>query len=925
MPARESADTSPGGACAATDPGAGGAGEGSGPSRGGGKPLIHPHRHNLKNRFELIRTLGEGTYGKVKLALEKSTGEQVAIKYVKKTKIRDDTDLNRIRREIQILSRLRHTNIVNIRQVFEKKDRIVLVMDCALGGELYDYLNTKRCLPEAETRRIFRQIIAAMHYIHQNGIVHRDLKLENIILDSEGNVKIADFGLANYYNHNSALHTFCGSPLYASPEIVNGKPYHGPEVDIWSLGVVLYTLAYGAMPFESTNLSVLRQQISSGQYAEPKQPCGAASLIRHMLTVTPARRATVEHILQHWWVNLSHDVTPDGRPYEPLPLPVPAHRHQGVFFSDGDVEQDSRCPPPGLHHTPGARIGRKSAETSFDEDEMLYDIGTSATSPSPTSAVPASPVNGVSMNGYSTNGLSMHSQSSDGLTTNGQVGNGLSLNDQPGSKAGEEKLSRNRHWSQTIAIKIDEIKARVMQSLAADEGPQTAMEKEKTSFVFTYDKDSCSDSDRNEDADKTSVFTTEQTINSDGERQNVFDSDRKPRRGILKRKGKFSGGDSGCCIMADDASSPKLEEEESPSSKLTPSDLCSSPVPPALTFPKDLAASASVALQNQPMASWFAPLQDECSAPPPVGTSVPVNQCPVHRYPTSNTLPASSHSLPNTLPYAPTSGQPQAHSPSTQPSEGQISPNPDSPLNHSHNQTLPLPGALTNAACTCTYDLDLTKVVRRRKGILKNPGAGGGSNSARNSLIEDARKRLSLGSLSSNSSADILDLSYDSGDGEQMITTLPQYPAMSARSMGGLVLEAGDRNSFSLDGEFTALSLEGIAASAPRLPLEYNVALNPLAHADSTGVCMRKGVSCDCMHKRGDTAARDACRPLDNDVCLDAVPDSQSPQPQLNYNVTLDTTCISASDQCHAPVYSEFDYAEARAVCQQALSLINTQ
>ncbi|CAG5117938.1 unnamed protein product, partial [Candidula unifasciata] len=193
------------------------------------RPLIHHQRQNLKNRFLLVKTLGEGAYGKVKLATDKATGEHVAIKYIKKTKIEDENDLIRIRREIQILSSLRHKHIVNIREVFEKKDKIVLVLDYAQGGELYDYLNKMGRLSENEARRIFRQIVSAIHYCHQNGIVHRDLKLENIILDDEGNVKIADFGLSNYYSNSSTLSTFCGSPLYASPEIVNGKPYHGPE------------------------------------------------------------------------------------------------------------------------------------------------------------------------------------------------------------------------------------------------------------------------------------------------------------------------------------------------------------------------------------------------------------------------------------------------------------------------------------------------------------------------------------------------------------------------------------------------------------------------------------------------------------------------------------------------------------------------
>ncbi|CAG5125138.1 unnamed protein product, partial [Candidula unifasciata] len=153
------------------------------------KLLIHNQRHSLKNKFQVLNTLGEGTYGKVKLAIDKGTGEYVALKYIKKTKIQDEMDQTRIRREIQILSSLRHEHIVNVREVFEKRDKIVLVMDYAPGGELYDYLNQMGRLSEQEARRIFRQIVSAVHHCHQNGIVHRDLKLENIILDNEGNVK----------------------------------------------------------------------------------------------------------------------------------------------------------------------------------------------------------------------------------------------------------------------------------------------------------------------------------------------------------------------------------------------------------------------------------------------------------------------------------------------------------------------------------------------------------------------------------------------------------------------------------------------------------------------------------------------------------------------------------------------------------------
>lgn len=337
-------------------------------------------KHRLKQRFDVQRKLGQGTYGKVQLAVNRETGQEVAVKTIKKIKIENEQDLIRIRREIQIMSSIQHPHIIHIYEVFENKDKIVLVMQFASGGELYDYLSEKKVLSDLEARRIFRQIAAAVYYCHKNKICHRDLKLENILLDEKGNAKIADFGLSNVFDEKHLLNTYCGSPLYASPEIVKGVPYYGPEVDCWSMGVLLYTLVYGAMPFDGSNFKKLVTQISEGDYFEPKKKSNASELIRKLLTVNPNKRATIVDICMDCWVNHGYEhsllqVAEDMANLTPVRLDLLLALAPDSDIPQEDLEQLDAGDVTLINKNP-----EKEILDEEDEDEEDYNADTAANS-----------------------------------------------------------------------------------------------------------------------------------------------------------------------------------------------------------------------------------------------------------------------------------------------------------------------------------------------------------------------------------------------------------------------------------------------------------------------------------------------------------------------------------------------------------------
>ncbi|GFO05033.1 non-specific serine/threonine protein kinase [Plakobranchus ocellatus] len=247
-------------------------------------------------------TLGVGTFGKVKIATHQMTGHKVAVKILNRQKIKNLDVVGKIRREIQNLKLFRHPHIIKLYQVISTPTDIFMVMEHVAGGELFDYIVKHGRLKEPEARRFFQQIISGVDYCHRHMVVHRDLKPENLLLDSNNNVKIADFGLSNMMTDGEFLRTSCGSPNYAAPEVISGKLYAGPEVDIWSCGVILYALLCGTLPFDDEHVPTLFRKIKSGIFAIPEYlNKEVVSLLCHTLQVDPVKRSSMKEIRDHEW------------------------------------------------------------------------------------------------------------------------------------------------------------------------------------------------------------------------------------------------------------------------------------------------------------------------------------------------------------------------------------------------------------------------------------------------------------------------------------------------------------------------------------------------------------------------------------------------------------------------------------------------
>ncbi|KAI9074778.1 hypothetical protein K1719_043255 [Acacia pycnantha] len=267
--------------------------------------MSQPKIKRRVGKYEVGRTIGEGTFAKVRFARNSETGDPVALKILDKEKVLKHKMAEQIRREVATMKLIKHPHVVQLYEVMGSKTKIYIVLEFVTGGELFDKIVNHGRMKESEARRYFQQLINAVDYCHSRGVFHRDLKPENLLLDASGNLKVSDFGLSalsQQVKDDGLLHTTCGTPNYVAPEVLTDRGYDGATADLWSCGVILFVLLAGYLPFDEPNLVNLYKKISAAEFTcPPWLSFSARKLITRILDPNPETRITISEILEDEW------------------------------------------------------------------------------------------------------------------------------------------------------------------------------------------------------------------------------------------------------------------------------------------------------------------------------------------------------------------------------------------------------------------------------------------------------------------------------------------------------------------------------------------------------------------------------------------------------------------------------------------------
>nr|CBX24385.1 hypothetical_protein [Oryza glaberrima] len=346
-------------------------------------------------KYELGRTIGEGTFAKVKFARDTETGDPVAIKILDKEKVLKHKMVEQIKREISTMKLIKHPNVVRIYEVMGSKTKIYIVLEYVTGGELFDTIVSDSAMVnhgrmrEDEARRYFQQLINAVDYCHSRGVYHRDLKPENLLLDSYGNLKVSDFGLSalsQQIKDDGLLHTTCGTPNYVAPEVLEDQGYDGAMADLWSCGVILFVLLAGYLPFEDSNLMTLYKKISNAEFTFPPWTSFPAKrLLTRILDPNPMTQSLTKNMTQHWMMlmlssmTLKHHVTEKKEEPEALNafelISMSAGLNLGnLFDSEQEFKRETRftskCPPKEIVR----KIEEAAKPLGFDVQKKNYKL-----------------------------------------------------------------------------------------------------------------------------------------------------------------------------------------------------------------------------------------------------------------------------------------------------------------------------------------------------------------------------------------------------------------------------------------------------------------------------------------------------------------------------------------------------------------------